>query len=228
MDNECIQLLVNKRARRFIVMNKMLESLQSDISITSKRSIVRYNGCNGKRTMHNSLWFLSTVITRCRKDKVLMRKDLPRSPWLLHWSMLQMPWSQSTSLHIYHSITYRISKMAKINSATRIALVTGDMRDCISVQFATVHWGAWMLYHLSRSLGFDGISCTDIPRELFRAEDITSHPEKGRLSWSCWRGETQRLWCGTGWFAFSTSSDGIVQWISAWRGDRILIDWFRV
>lgn len=108
-----------------------------------------------------------------------MRKDLPRSPWLLHWSMLQMPWSQSTSLHIYHSITYRISKMAKINSATRIALVTGDMRDCISVKFAIVHWGAYMLYHLSRSLGFDGISCTDIPRELFRAEDITSdHLEK--------------------------------------------------
>lgn len=106
----------------------------------------------------------------------------------------QMPWSQSTSLHIYHSITYRMSKMAKINRATRIALVTGDMRDCISAasakaaQFATVHWGAWMLYHPSRPLGFDGISCTDISREWFtniRAKDITSdHLEKGRLSWS--------------------------------------------
>lgn len=121
-----------------------------------------------------------------------MPTDLPGSPWLLRSFALQnqMPWSQSTSLHIYHSITYRMSKMAKINRATRIALVTGDMRDCISAasakaaQFATVHWGAWMLYHPSRPLGFDGISCTDISREWFtniRAKDITrDHLEKGR------------------------------------------------
>lgn len=44
----------------------------------------------------------------------------------------QMPWSQSTSLQIYHRITYRMRRMAKMKSATRMALVTGEMSDCMS------------------------------------------------------------------------------------------------
>jgi len=160
--------------------------------------------------------------SRCRKDKVLTRKDLPRSPWLLHRPMLQMPWSQSTSLHIYHSITYRISKMAKINSATRIALVTGDMRDCISVKFAiSVHWGAWVLYHLSRSSGFDGISCSDISRDLLNGDITSEHLERGRLSWSCWRGDLRGSGVEQVDSAFQLHQMGLSKWSSAWRGDRI-------
>lgn len=43
-----------------------------------------------------------------------------------------MPWSQSTSLQMYQRITYRIRRMAKMKSATRMALVTGEMSDCMS------------------------------------------------------------------------------------------------
>ena len=44
----------------------------------------------------------------------------------------QMPWSQSTSRQMYQRITYRMSRMAKMNSATRMALVTGEMSDCMA------------------------------------------------------------------------------------------------
>ena len=44
----------------------------------------------------------------------------------------QMPWSQSTSRQMYQRITYRMSRMAKMKRATRIALVTGEMSDCMA------------------------------------------------------------------------------------------------
>lgn len=56
----------------------------------------------------------------------------------------QIPWSQSTSRHIYHNITYKMSRIAKINSATSIALVTGDIKDCmIPASWRKAPWAQW-------------------------------------------------------------------------------------
>lgn len=42
------------------------------------------------------------------------------------------PWSQSASRQMYHRMTYRMRRMAKTNSATSSAFVTGDTSGCMA------------------------------------------------------------------------------------------------
>lgn len=87
----------------------------------------------------------------------------------------QIPWSQSTSRHIYHNITYKMSRIAKINSATSIALVTGDIKDCmIPASWRKAPWAQWRWIHVQAPAASDPVRiCIGACRV-------------GNLEWNAW------------------------------------------